>query len=176
LAHVGSERIEEIQDPEAGLFRSFDRAVTTYRAAGKSESWIEARIQGIVTRKEFVEALKVAVLNAPPKIFMEATEKLYKGLWQRTTAQLRKELKIAKKANPRDHFGKYALIYTRLAEELATDKLGQAEIVPMSVAMEIVWTVAKMIGNQAKEVSKALGYDLVTERPVLPELNDHNLE
>lgn len=167
LAQVGKERLDENADPELSLFRSFDRAIEQYRIAGKSEGWIEARIQGIVTRKNFVEALKSAVLNAPPTIYMEATEKLYKGLWDRTTAQLRGDLEINNKANPRDHFGKYALIYTRLAEEVATEKLGQAETVPMAVAMEIVWAVAKMIGKQAREVSESLGYDLVTERPLL---------
>lgn len=167
LAQVGKERLDENADPELSLFRSFDRAIEQYRIAGKSEGWIEARIQGIVTRKNFVEALKSAVLNAPPTIYMEATEKFYKGLWDRTTAQLRGDLEINNKANPRDHFGKYALIYTRLAEEVATEKLGQAETVPMAVAMEIVWAVAKMIGKQAREVSESLGYDLVTERPLL---------
>ncbi len=168
LARVGRERLEESEDPELGLFRSFDRTIEKYRVEGKTESWIEARIQGIVTRKDFVAALKTAVLNAPPTIYVEATEKLYKGLWQRTTAQLRGELKIDQKANPRDHFGKYALIYTRLAEELATEKLGAADTVPMSIAMEIVWEVSKMIGRQVKEVSESLGYDLVTEKPLLP--------
>lgn len=168
LAKIGKERLEETEDPELGLFRSFDRTIERYRLDGKSESWIEARIQGIVTRKEFVIALKSAVLNAPSSIYIEATEKLYRGLWERTTAQLRGELKINKKANPRDHFGKYALIYTRLAEEVATEKLDQVETVPMSVAMEIVWEVAKLIGKQAKEVSETLGYDLVTEKPLLP--------
>src|SRR5690606_34195485 len=135
LARVGKERLDETDDPELGLFRSFDRAIEQYGVAGKSESWIEARIQGIVTSKEFVAALTAAVLNAPPTIYVEATEKLYNGLWKRTTAQLRGELKITKKDNPRDHFGKYALIYTRIAEELATEKLGQSETVPMSIAM-----------------------------------------
>lgn len=168
LAQVGKERLDETEDPELGLFRSFDRTIEQYRQAGKSESWIEARIQGIVTRKDFVEALRVAVLNAPSTIYLEATERLYKGLWDRTTAQLRGDLKIDRKTNPRDHFGKYALIYTRLAEELSTEKLGQAETVPMPTAMEIVWAVAKMIGKQAREVSDSLGYDLVTEKPLLP--------
>jgi hypothetical protein len=168
LARVGSERLTEIEDPELGLFRSFDRVIQQYRLQGKSEGWIEARIQGIVTRKAFVEALTVAVRNAPSTIYADATEKLYKGLWDRTTAQLRGELKIDQKANPRDHFGKYALIYTRLAEDIATEKLGQAEIVPMDVAMEIVWEVAKKIGRQAKEAAEILGYDPVTEQPLLP--------
>lgn len=168
LAQVGKERLEETHDPELGLFRTFDRAIDQYREEGKAEGWIKARIEGIITRTKFVEALKVAVLNAPPTIYAEATEKVYKGLWQRTTAQLRGELKINKKENPRDHFGKYALIYTSLAEQLATDKLGEAEIVTESTAMEIVWGVAKLIHIQAKATSDALGYDLVTEKPLLP--------
>lgn len=167
LAQVGKERLDETSDPELGLFRSFDRAIEKYRLQGKSESWIEVRVQGIVTRKQFVEALTNAVLNAPPTIYIEATENLYVGLWQRTTAQLRGELKIDRKENPRDHFGKYALIYTKLAEELATEKLDKVETVSMLMAMDIVWEIAKMIGRQAKEVSESLGYDLVTEKPLL---------
>jgi hypothetical protein len=172
LAQVGKERLDETADPELGLFRSFDRTIADYRSQGKSEGWIEARVQGIVTRKEFVDALAIAVLNAPTTIYVEATEKLYKGLWDRTTAQLRGELKINKKANPRDHFGEYALIYTRLAEKLAVEKLGDVETIPMPIAMEIVWEVAKMMGRQAREVSQALGYDLVTEKPLLRDKNE----
>lgn len=168
LARVGKERLDETEDPELGLFRSFDRTVQKYRIEGRSEDWIEARVQGIVTRKEFIEALKAAVLHADSGTYIEATETLYKGLWNRTTAQLRGELKINKKANPRDSFGKYALIYTRLAEGVATEKLERVEVVPMSVAMEIVWAVAKLIGGQARELSESLGYDLITEKPNLP--------
>ena len=46
----------------------------------------------------------------------------------------------------------------------------------MSVAMEIVWEVAKMIGRQAKEVSESLGYDLVTEKPLLRGRNTNKNE
>jgi DNA-damage-inducible protein D len=144
LAQVGAERLEEIQDPELGLFRSFDRTVEQYREQGKPEVWIKARVEGIITRNKFVEALKIAVLDAPSTIYAEATEKVYKGLWRRTTAQLRGELNIDKKQNLRDHFGKYALIYTSLAENLATDSLGDAEIVTEKAAMDIVWEVAQM--------------------------------
>lgn len=173
LAQVGAERIEEVQDPELGLFRSFDRAIEQYRANGKSDGWIKARIDGIITRNRFVEALKAAVLDAPSTIYGQATEKVYKGLWQRTTAQLRGELKITPRQNLRDHFGKYALIYTSLAEQLATDKLGEAETVTESMAMEIVWEVAKLIHIQAKATSEALGYDLVTEGSLLPGKSSH---
>jgi hypothetical protein len=167
LAQVGKERLEEAQDPELGLFRSFDRAIDQYKIEGKDDGWIKARIDGIITRNQFVEALKLSVLNAPPTIYADATERVYRGLWQRTTAQLRGELKLTTKQNLRDHFGKYALIYTGLAEQLATDKLGEAELVTITTAMDIVWAVAKLIHIQAKATSEALGYDLVTEKPLL---------
>ncbi len=175
LAQVGAERIQETEDPEIGIFRSLDRAVDKYRELGKPESWIEARVEGIVTRKQFVEALKAAVLNAPPYLYAQATDKLYKGLWDRTTAQLRGELGIDKNVSPRDHFGEYALIYTRLAEKICTDKLDGIELITVDVAMATVMSVAKMIGRQAKEVSESLGMDLVTEKPLLTKNMPKNL-
>jgi hypothetical protein len=171
LAEVGRERIQEYEDGELAFFRWLDRSSETYRHEGKSDSWIVARVQGIVTRKQFVEALKAAVIDAIPTMYAQATEKLYFGLWNRTTAQLRGELNLTKKENPRDHFGEYALIYTRLAEKLATDKLGQAELVTVTIAMEIVWMVAKHISIQARATSEMLGYDLVTEKPLLPSVS-----
>lgn len=167
LAQVGAERLEETEDPEMGIFRSLDRAVEKYQTQGKPTTWIEARVQGIVTRKNFVEALKIAVMNATNSMYAQATEKLYKGLWDRTTSQLRGDLNLTSTDNPRDHFGEYALIYTRLAEKLATDKLGLADTVTLEMAMEIVWLVAKNINKQAKATSEMLGIDLVTEIPLL---------
>jgi hypothetical protein len=167
LARIGTERLEEEEDPEVGLFRTLDRTVDRYRHEGKTDNWITHRVEGIVTRKRFVEALKNAVLDAPPTLYAQTTDKLYRGLWDRTTSQLRKDLGITIKQNPRDHFGKYALIYTRLAEELSTERLEGMDTVSMNVASEIVWEVAKLFNKQAKELSEAVGYDLVTEKPLL---------
>jgi hypothetical protein len=167
LAQVGAQRLEETEDPELGLFRSMDRTVDEYRRSGKPDSWIALRVEGIVTRKRFVEALKNAVLDELPSMYAQTTDRLYKGLWDRTTAQLRAELKISPKQNPRDHFGKYALIYTRMAEELSTDRLNNVETVTLRAAMDIVWDAAKLFHKQAKELAEAVGFDLVTEKPLL---------
>lgn len=168
LAQVGTQRIEETDDPEIGLFRSMDRTVAEYRRIGKPDSWIALRVEGIVTRKRFVEALKNAVIDELPSMYAQTTDRLYKGLWDRTTAQLRADLEITPKQNPRDHFGKYALIYTRMAEELSTDRLDHAETVTLNMAMDIVWDAAKLFHKQAKELAEVLGKDLVTEKPLLP--------
>lgn len=168
LAQVGAQRLEESEDPELGLFRSLDRTVDEYRRVGKPDTWIALRVEGIVTRKRFVEALKNAVIDELPSMYSQTTDRLYKGLWDRTTAQLRAELEITRKQNPRDHFGKYALMYTRMAEELSADRLNNAETVTLKAAMDIVWEAAKLFHKQAKELADAVGFDLVTEKPLLP--------
>jgi len=168
LAQVGAERLEEGADPEEELKQALERVGGKYRRQGKSDTWIEARIQGIITRKQFVEALKAAVIDAPDSLYSQATDKLYLGLWERTTAQLRGELNLNDRQNPRDHFGEYALLYTRIAEMVCTNKLDKLEIVTLSMALEIVWAVAILIHKQASETAHALGFDLVTEQPFLP--------
>jgi uncharacterized protein (DUF1330 family) len=167
LAAVGAEELQDGQDPEEELKAALERVGGKYKRKGKSDTWIEARIQGIITRKQFVEALKAAVINAPPGLYAQATDKLYLGLWERTTAQLRGELNLTEQENPRDHFGEYALIYTRLAEMIATNKLDKIEIVTLSMALDIVWAVAILINQQANATANALGMDLVTERKLL---------
>jgi hypothetical protein len=168
LAQVGAERMEESEDPELGLFRSIDRTISEYRDLGKTDNWITARVEGIVTRKDFVEALKNAVIDVKGvNLYAQTTDKLYKGLWERTAAGLRRDLEIEPKQNPRDHFGEYALIYTRLAEKLASERLKDLETVSYGMAIEIVMDVAKLFHKQAKELSETVGYDLVTEKPLL---------
>lgn len=71
LAQVGSQRLEESEDPELGLFRSLDRTVDEYRRIGKPHSWIAVRVEGIVTRRRFVEALKNAVIDEMPTMYAQ---------------------------------------------------------------------------------------------------------
>ena len=52
LAQVGSERLDEIADPELAI----ERAISTYRKKGYSEDWITQRMRSIETRKEIGRA------------------------------------------------------------------------------------------------------------------------
>jgi hypothetical protein len=154
-------------DPEAAIRVSID----VWRKEGKPNLWIEGQIKRIVKREHFIKALRVAIADAPSNLYAEATEKVYKGLWQRTTAQLQSDLRLQPHQNIRDHFGEYALIYTRLAENVAKDKLGDAETVTVEMAMNIVWAAAKLIRKQAQATAKELGIDLVTGKPLLKARN-----
>ncbi len=51
LARVGSERIDEIEDPEKGI----DRLMETYLQKGYSKEWINQRLKSIEVRKELTD-------------------------------------------------------------------------------------------------------------------------
>ena len=51
LAQVGSERIDEIEDPELGI----DRLMETYLRKGYSKEWINQRLKSIEIRKELTD-------------------------------------------------------------------------------------------------------------------------
>jgi hypothetical protein len=51
LAQVGSERLDEMEDPEI----SIDRALENYRILGYSERWINQRLKSIEIRKELTD-------------------------------------------------------------------------------------------------------------------------
>ena len=52
LASLGSERIDEVFDPEIAIARGIDY----YRKKGYSDEWIEARIKGMINRKKLTDA------------------------------------------------------------------------------------------------------------------------
>ena len=54
LAKVGSERLDEIADPEKAIMRGADY----YRAKGYSEGWINQRLQSIQVRKKLTDEWK----------------------------------------------------------------------------------------------------------------------
>ena len=54
LAQVGSERIQETENPELG----FERMVAIYKAKGYTDEWIERRMQSIETRKQLTNEWK----------------------------------------------------------------------------------------------------------------------
>ncbi len=165
-------RREPESAPEVGMKGSAESLIhagmNKWRRDGKSEEWIQARISGIITRKQFTEALRLAVLNSPKSLYGQATDKLYTGLWKRTTDQLRGDLDLNTGQNVREHFGRLALTYTDAAEQIATIMLGNKETITMAEAMQVVYIAAKHIHKQAQATAKLLGMDLVTEKPLLP--------
>jgi hypothetical protein len=60
------------------------------------------------------------------------------------------------------------IYYTPIAKELAAERLNNIESVTLKMAMEIVWEVAHLFNQQANQLAAVVGYDFVTEKPLLP--------
>jgi hypothetical protein len=140
-----------------------------YRKQGKSERWIDMRLLGKVRREQFTAALKYAINEALKRShFATATDDIYKGLWGRTASYLKKELALPKGASLRDNQTIYALHFQGIAEEACADKLGEKKTVSWLEARDIIQLVAATVGAYTRDMSKFLGKDLATGRPLLP--------
>lgn len=163
LAKAGVKLDEYRLDPS----KAIEDAASTYQKQGKSDKWINARAEGVISRKDFTDALRDVVAGIDGRFYAESTENVYRTLWDRTSAQLRGDLGLSKHQNPRDHFDTFGLIYTRLAEAVAAERLRDFETVSRALAAEIIHEVTTLIKTQADATSKALGRDLVTGQPLL---------
>lgn len=146
LAKVGSERLDEMQDPEIGI----DRALQHYLQLGYSENWINQRLKSIEIRKELTDEWKNKGLKEGTQ-FAILTDIITKA-WSEKTTKEYKILKGLKKENFRDNMSNTELILNMLAEA-STKDISQA-VNPNS--FEESQKVAQQGGNVAKVALKEL--------------------
>ncbi len=97
LAKIGSERLDEMQDPEI----SIDRALKQYLNLGYSENWINQRVKSIEIRKELTDEWKRLGLKEGQE-FATLTDIITKA-WSDKNTKKYKVLKGLKKENLRDN-------------------------------------------------------------------------
>lgn len=115
LARVGTERLEEIQDPELAM----DRAKAIYERKGYPKDWIDKRMRGINVRHSLTDEWK----NRGVKKGMEfaiLTDEIYKGTFDMTAQEYKKHKSLDKENNLRDHMNDIELILTMLGEATTT--------------------------------------------------------
>lgn len=147
--------------------RALEVVVDYYRNMGKSDSWINARLTGIIKRQQFTAALKEAILNITRSHYAVATNEVYLGLWERTAQQLKEEIGLTVNQNLRDHQPTMGLMYQALAEEACATKLGTRQELSIAEACVIIHEVAELIGAQAQATSAYFGMDVATGKPLL---------
>ena len=74
LANLGSERIDEVFNPELAV----NRAVEYYRNKGYTDEWIKARLTGIVDRFKLTDVWKNGGITNPIE-YVLLTNEIYKG-------------------------------------------------------------------------------------------------
>ncbi len=85
LANLGSERIDEVFNPEIAI----NRAVKYYRAKGYSDDWIKARLASIVDRFKLTDIWKEGGVNKPVEYAM-LTNEIYKAWSGMTVSEYKK--------------------------------------------------------------------------------------
>lgn len=114
LAQVGSERLDEIVDPEKAIVRGAEY----YRAKGYTEGWINQRLQTIEMRKELTDEWKNRGITKE-KDYAILTNEMTKA-WSGMSVQEYKQLKGLKKENLRDNMTNIELVLNMLAEVTTT--------------------------------------------------------
>lgn len=115
LAQVGSDRLNEIADPELAI----QRAVDTYRRKGYSEAWINQRLKTIEMRKELTDEWNRAGVKDGVE-YAILTNEISKA-WSGMTAREYKTFKGLKKENLRDNMTNIELVLNMLAEVTTTE-------------------------------------------------------
>ncbi len=140
LAQVGSERLDELQDPELTI----NRAMQDYLRLGYSENWINQRLKSIEIRKELTDEWKRVGVKEGQQ-FAVLTDIITKA-WSGKTTKEYKKFKGLKKENLRDNMTNTELILNMLAEA-STKDISQA-VNPET--FEENQKVAEQGGNVAK--------------------------
>ncbi len=146
LAKVGSQRLDQIQDPEL----SIQQALQDYRRLGYSDDWINQRLKSIEIRKELTDEWQRTGIT-DNKEFAVLTNILTKT-WSGKTVKEYKEHKGLKKQNLRDNMTSTELILNMLAEA-STKDISQANN-PNTFNQSM--TIAKQGGNVAKVAREEL--------------------
>ncbi len=115
LASLGSERIDEVFDPE----KAINRAVNYYRNKGYDDEWIKKRLTGIVDRFKLTDIWKAGGIEKPIEYAM-LTNEIYKG-WSGMKASEYKAYKGLRKESLRDNMTDIEIALTNIGEIAARD-------------------------------------------------------
>ena len=115
LAQVGSDRLDEIENPELAS----QRAREIYKLKGYSEDWIEKRMRSIAIREELTDEWKTHGVKEQQE-YSILTAEISKATFGLTPSQY-KNLKGLKRENLRDHMTDLELIFSMLGEASTTE-------------------------------------------------------
>ena len=162
LANIGSERIDEVFDPEIAV----NRAVKYYRAKGYTDEWIKQRLIGIIDRFKLTDIWKAGGIEKPVEYAL-LTNEIYKS-WSGMKANEYKAYKGLRKESLRDNMTDIELALTNLGE-LTTRDIAREE---HPKGLEENMSVAKRGGEVAKDARNS--YEKATQKSAISNKNSLN--
>ncbi len=158
LAKVGSERLDEMQDPEIAI----NRALQYYLAKGYSPEWVNQRLKSIEIRKALTdEWQRNGVKNSEYAILTDILTQEWSGMKTREY----KDFKGLKKESLRDNMSNMELVLNMLAEVSTTEISKQRN----PKTLDENKSVAKQGGSVAKVAREQI--ELETGKPVITDEN-----
>lgn len=158
LANLGSERIDEVFDPEIAV----NRAVEYYRRRGYNDKWIKTRLTGIVDRFKLTDVWKEQGITKDYEYGI-LTNEIYKS-WSGMKASEYKKFKGIRKESLRDNMTDIEVALTDLGE-IATRELAKEH---KPFGLEQNRQIAKRGGNIAKitrdNLEKELGRSVISNK------------
>ncbi|NQU33051.1 MAG: Bro-N domain-containing protein [Bacteroidetes bacterium] len=157
LAKVGSDRVDEIEDPEIGIERLMD----TYQRKGYSKEWINQRLKSIEVRKELTDEWETRGVKKGQD-FAILTDEITKA-WSGFTTKKYKKLKELKKENLRDHMTNLELVLNMLAEATTTEISKEKNPKTFNDSKRIAKQGGTIAGNTRREIEEKSGKKIVTK-------------
>lgn len=156
LAQVGSERLDEIADPEKAIMRGAE----FYRAKGYPEGWINQRLQTIEMRKELTDEWKARGIEKD-KDYAILTNEMTK-VWSGLTVQEYKQVKGLKKENLRDNMTNIELVLNMLAEVTTTAISRQEKPETFDENKRVAREGGQVAKNTRTDIEKRLGRSVIS--------------
>ena len=158
LARVGSERIDEIEDPEIGI----ERLMETYLRKGYSKEWINQRLKSIEVRKELTDEWENRGVEKGQE-FAILTDDITRA-WSGFSTKQYKQFKNLKKENLRDHMSNLELVLNMLAEATTTEISREKNPVGFENSRKIAKQGGTIAGNTRKAIEAKSGRQIVTRQ------------
>ncbi len=159
LAQVGSERLDEIENPEIATKRMRE----IYKAKGYSDEWIEKRVRGIAVRDELTNEWKKRGVKEQTE-FAILTAEISKATFGMTPSEYKNFKELEKPTdNLRDHMTDLELIFTMLGEASTTEIAKNKEASGFDQNKKAAKEGGKIAGNARKELEKKSGKKISTK-------------
>ena len=156
LAKVGSDRIDEIENPELAQKRMKE----LYELKGYTKDWIDKRLRGIAIRQNLTEEWgnRGVDENLEYAILTNEISKATFGL----NIQDYKKFKNLKKENLRDHMEDWELILTMIGEKATTEITQKEDSLGFSECKDSAAKGGEIAGKTRSELEKSLEKSLVS--------------
>ena len=158
LANLGSERIDEVFNPEIAI----SRAVTYYRKRGYDDKWIKSRLIGIVDRFKLTDVWKENGITNNYEYGI-LTNEIYQE-WSGMKASQYKAYKGLRKESLRDNMTDIEIALTDLGEIATRELVKEHKPYGLKENKEIAQRGGRIAKNTRKNLEKELGRTVVTKQ------------